>query len=103
MLYLRGRGVSVMGPGVLYLRGGGGVMGLGVLYLRGRDVGVVGDGVLSARRGRGGGVSLDALSPRGKLRDAVGLAIASLRDAGARYSLNIRGLRRNGVCEGLGI
>jgi hypothetical protein len=63
-----------MGFAGLYRRSGGvGVVGLAVLYFRGGGVGV--------------------MAP----------AIMSLRDAGGGYSSNIRGFRRNGVGEGVGI
>ena len=77
-----------MGLAVLYLRGGRlGVVGLVMLSMRGGRVGVTGPVVLYLR---GGGV-------------VVGLPLTSLRDVGAEYSFNIRGLRCNGVWEGLGI
>lgn len=65
---------------------------------RGAGVGLT----LDIRGARGTGVGAAVLYVRGGRTAGVGLAIRSLREAGMRYSFNIRGAtRRDGVGEGV--
>ena len=59
--------------------------------------------MLYARGGRDGVLGLALLYVRGGGTSGVGLAKKSLRDPGVAGGLNIPGLRRNGVGQGVGI
>ena len=117
VLYRYGSGVGVMGIAVAYGPGGAGVAGLTVSRLRGLGVwltgpgglylgvvvGVIRYGVLTGRCGRGAGVKFALFSLRGRRGVMDGAAMISPGDAGSRYSFNRRGLRCNGVDEGIGV